>query len=80
MHKFIRPCDKRYHRQIVSSRVAVHVLEKIQEIVTPETGNGWCCWGDPDSALYSLLDHIRNMKNDSEKYHQLRKLLKEMTT
>lgn len=77
MNTRILLANKKYHRKIVSARTAVHVLEKIQDVLTPETGNGWCCWGEPNNALYSMLDEIKRLKRDSEKYHQLRKLLKE---
>jgi len=70
--------NKKYHRKIISSRAAIHTLEKIQEILDTKYGTiSWSCWGYPDNGVCNMIDEIKRLQENSDKYLKLKELLKD---
>ena len=77
-----RIIDKPYHREMITHRTAVHVVEQIADELL-EYGSmsfyeGYI-QGNYDQSVRNMVDKIKRLKSDSEKYHELRNLLKDVT-
>jgi len=71
--------NAQYHRTLVTKRLAVKTIIEIAELVMPHGTISLISW-DYKSWNYGLDEMVRKiarLKVDSEKYHQLRNLLKE---
>ena len=70
--------NKKYHRIIISSRMAIHVLVKIQEILDKDYGAfSWSSWAYPDQGVHNMIDEIEKLQENSDKYLKLKELLKD---
>jgi hypothetical protein len=71
--------DRPYYRAQISHRCAIRTLESIQNILNPKTGTcSWRAWDyndNWDNSIYSMVNKIEMLKQDSKKYHELKNVL-----
>lgn len=73
--------NQMFYREKITKRCAVKCIVDIAGIVL---NHGTCSFYEGvysprkyDASIYSMVDKIRHLKEDAEKYHALRKILKE---
>jgi len=71
--------NAKFYRTKISKRCAVKTIVDIAEIVLP---HGTCSFyeglyspGTYDASISNMVDKIRHLKQDAEKYHALRRIL-----
>jgi len=74
--------NAKFYREKITKRCAVKAIVDIAEMVLP---NGTCSFYEGiysprkyDASIRSMVDRIRVLKHDAAKYHELRKVMKDL--
>lgn len=73
--------DPEFYRHMISKRVAVAALVQINKALGQSGSNYFWGYengspGEYDSAVYSMADEVRVLKEEVEEYRELKKALK----